>query len=461
MEADYDIFWSKAFDNMDDFIFIVDRDFYIVKSNKSLLKFLGANCEKLKNNKCFELIHGCSIAIKNCPHRMLLRTKKFQDEEFFEKHLKKWLSVRVTPIFDKQGRLLGSIHIVSDVTNLRKMHDKIKWLACFPEMNPNPVIEVDIKGNITYANPAAKKKLAFLFNKHPDRMIIDSIGKAYDVFKKGKKKFLTSEIVVKDSVYQQHMSYVKDTKHIRVYLFDITQQKQVDSLKDELISTVSHELRTPLSIIREAISLVLDNVLGVITQPQRDTLGIALDNIDRLSKLVSNLLDVSKIESAKMEIKKQEVDVSKLLSLVVSLFQRKAREKNIVLKSKIPVLTRKMSMDEEKIIRVFSILINNALRFTNCGQIEVSALQAKNCVRFSVKDTGVGISKKDLPNVFKKFQQFNRVAGPGYAGAGLELVVAKGLVELHGGKIGVNSELGIGTEIFFTLPFKCEKVNQK
>ena len=228
---------------------------------------------------------------------------------------------------------------------------------------------------------------------------------------------------------------------------------KLDNLKSEFVSVVSHELRTPLSIIKEGVSLVLDGVIGEISPTQNKVLATSRNNIDRLSRIINSLLDISKIESGKVELKKKAVDLKVLIKNVVVLFETKARERGLEIKVSLPPEEKlNLCLDEDRIIQVFTNLIGNSLKFTERGYIGISVVDKGSEFEFTVSDTGIGISAEDLPKVFRKFMQFGRVAGNGEKGTGLGLSIAKGLIELHDGRIWVESEPGKGSKFIFTLP---------
>ncbi len=233
---------------------------------------------------------------------------------------------------------------------------------------------------------------------------------------------------------------------------DVTKEKEVDRMKTEFVSTVSHELRTPLSITKEGLSLVLDGITGIIDEKQKRVLVTAKSNIDRLANIIDSLLDISKIEAGKVELKIDTVNLNDLISGLVSSFSNRAMNKGLELKVNLPEKQINVCVDAEKLIQIFTNLTANALKFTSKGYIEVSALEKEDEVECSVLDTGIGISGDDLPKVFSKFQQFSRVPGAGEKGTGLGLSIAKALVELHYGKIWVESQFGKGSKFSFTLP---------
>ncbi|MDD5449620.1 MAG: ATP-binding protein [Candidatus Omnitrophica bacterium] len=224
-------------------------------------------------------------------------------------------------------------------------------------------------------------------------------------------------------------------------------------IKDELISIVSHELRTPLSIIKEGINLVLDEVAGKITSKQKQLLGISRQNIDRLSNLIDDLLDISKIEAKKVVLKKGLVDLKSFIKGAILPFKTMARDKQISLGYEFPDQEISVFIDSGRIGQVLNNLISNALKFTKAGgKITISVKENPGNVEVEVKDTGIGISKQDMGKLFDKFVQVGRTYGPGEKGTGLGLAISKALVELHKGKIWASSEPGKGSVFSFTVP---------
>lgn len=229
--------------------------------------------------------------------------------------------------------------------------------------------------------------------------------------------------------------------------------KQLSQVKDELISVVSHELRTPLTIIKEGINLTLDEVAGKINSKQKQFLSVSRQNIDRLSNLINDLLDISKIEAKKVVLRKSLVDLGPFIRNTVSPLESVAVNKKISIKYKIPDKEMSCFMDPDKITQVVNNLVSNALKFTKPnGSITVIAQENPNNFQISVCDTGVGISKQNMEKLFNKFVQVSRTPGPGEKGTGLGLAICKGLVELHGGRTWVESALGKGSKFHFIIP---------
>ena len=229
--------------------------------------------------------------------------------------------------------------------------------------------------------------------------------------------------------------------------------KELDHLKSDFISTVSHELRTPIAIMREGVSLVLDGVTGDINDSQKELLGDTLDNVDRLTRLVTDLLDISKIEAGKVHLRRNTMDANEVARRMVEHYLPQARDKRILLDLKPETNPVMLYADADKIRQIFHNLLSNAIRYTDAlGAISVSVEDIGHAVQCQVADTGIGIAQENQPKLFSKFEQIGRLDGPGYKGTGLGLAIAKGLVEKHSGRIWVESEPGEGTTFTFEIP---------
>ncbi len=261
----------------------------------------------------------------------------------------------------------------------------------------------------------------------------------------GEKRFLGFTLIPLRQDPEGHMECI-------LYGADITERKQIEQLKNEFVSTVSHELRSPLTIIREGVSQVLEGVVGEVNEDQKRFLSIALEGIDRLRRIVDDLLDISKIEAGKLELKKESTDIVSLVKGVSLSFHLQAQKKGLELKTDLPRGPLVIYVDKDRVVQVFNNLIFNAFKFTEKGRIEISVVDKGNEIECCISDTGIGIAEADLSKIFGKFQQFDQIASSSEKGTGLGLAICKGIVESQGGQIRVQSRLGQGTKVIFTLP---------
>ncbi|TAM37525.1 PAS domain S-box protein [bacterium] len=395
----------------------------------------------------------------------------------------KWVYEKGQGLFDEEGKLLFLDGGIFDVNEHKKRENRLVALNRAVEQSPAAATITDENGIITYVNPKFEEMTGYsaqeVIGQNPRILKSGHQGPAFykelwETIRSGKTWHGEFHNKKKDGTFYWESSHISAVRNLKGEITsfiavreDITERKRMleelenknrellklDTLKTEFVSVVSHELRTPLSIIKEGVSLVLDGVIGEINPTQNKILTTSKDNIDRLARIINSLLDISKIESGKVELKKKSVDLRVLIKNVVSLFEARAREKGLEIKVSLPQEGElNLYIDEDRIIQVFTNLIGNSLKFTEKGYIGISLVDEGNEIEFTVSDTGIGISAEDLPKVFRKFMQFGRVAGNGEKGTGLGLSIAKGLIELHNGRIWIESQPGKGSKFIFTLP---------
>jgi PAS domain S-box-containing protein len=270
--------------------------------------------------------------------------------------------------------------------------------------------------------------------------------------------FLSEEMEMIDTMAEQ-LGHMKErlnyTKMIREQKEELEKKnvklREYDQKKSDFVSAVAHELRGPLATIRGGISLVLEGVHGEPNENQIKTLMISKNNIDRLVRIVNNLLDLSKIEAGKIELHREAMDICALAGQVARHNETALQQNGLVLKLELPADPIEILADADLLTQVFMNLIGNARKFTDAGFVEVGLKDLGNEVECWVKDTGIGIADDNLSKVFDKFQQVGAVDGHRERGTGLGLSISKGIVELHGGRIALESEPGRGTRFYFTL----------
>ncbi|MBU1852738.1 MAG: PAS domain S-box protein [Candidatus Omnitrophica bacterium] len=327
------------------------------------------------------------------------------------------------------------------------------------------LVVVDPKGNVIMMNPAAEKLLGvsgeekigtpISENVKKDQLISltksSSGGKEIEIISQGDetKKILRSSSAVIEDKNGQTVGMVS-------VLSDITKQKELQEMKSSFVSNVTHELRTPLVAVQKSIYLLLNETTGQISETQREFLSLAERNLKRLGILIDDLLDLSKLEAGKMQIKRKYDSIEKVIDESVGSLHLWARSKSIRIDKKIQKDVPDVNLDPDRIVQVLNNLIGNAIKFTpENGNITISAtLKNDDEVELVVQDTGIGISKEDLPKVFDKFYQTGERIPTDISGTGVGLSIAKEIVELHGGKIWAESEKGNETKFIFTLPIK-------
>ncbi len=228
--------------------------------------------------------------------------------------------------------------------------------------------------------------------------------------------------------------------------------RELDRSKRRFLANMSHELRTPLTNIIGFARLMLKEIDGPLTDPQRHDLEIIYHNGEHLLGLINDLLDISQIEAGLMELEFREVDLGDLIRSVMATAGALVRGKPVVMREVIAPDLPKVRADPARIRQVLLRILANAAKFTDQGTITVQAWPVDGEVRISVSDTGTGIAPEYLERIFERFEQGITENGRRPDGAGLGLALSKEFVEMHGGRIWVESEVGKGSTFTFTLP---------
>ncbi len=220
----------------------------------------------------------------------------------------------------------------------------------------------------------------------------------------------------------------------------------------DLILLLAHELRAPLGIVKESISLVVDKVLGKTNDKQQLVLLTARRNVDRIDRIIMNVVDIYKLEAGRLELQKTSFDLMTAVRQVAGVFQPLADGAGLQLKVVTSHETLPVTADKPRITNVLSQLVGNAFKFTRKGRIEIVLKRNTDGVECSVRDTGIGIAPEEMPKLFHKFEQFGWVPGGGEKGMGLGLAICKGILDIHRGTISAESQPGEGSTFTFTLP---------
>lgn len=383
--------WADTFNSISDFVFILDKDSIIKNVNRAFLDVIKLGEKDVVGKHCYEIVHKTSAPWVNCPHQKTLIDKKPHTEEVYDPVWDVPLLISTSPILDDKGDFLGTVHIAKDISKIKKTEEALK--------KANEELEIEAR-DLARVNEDIKK-------------LYKDLAAANERLKK------------------------------------------MDTLKSDFVSVVSHELRTPMAIMKEGVALVLDNITGQIGEKTRDTLDMVFTNINRLANLINDLLDISKIESGKIQVNKSVADINNLVRDTVEKWKLTAGKKSQEIKVTGKPGRIEAYIDSDKIIQIINNLVSNAIKFTpEAGSISVEVKDDDAAVEVSVSDTGIGISAEDLPKVFEKFSQFNRAIGPGAKGTGLGLAISRELVALHEGYIKVESKPGIGSTFTFTIPKK-------
>jgi len=230
--------------------------------------------------------------------------------------------------------------------------------------------------------------------------------------------------------------------------------KEVNRLKSKFLSITSHELRTPISPILMQIQMLIQERFGKLSGRQKKSLEMVMRNTKRLDRLISDILDISRLQISSMKFDFEKNDLNGVIKHAVETMKYSAKDKKIIIRfteKGIPLFV----FDRDRITQVITDLINNAIKYIpEGGRIDISASKTENKVTVKVKDTGIGISKKDMGDLFRPFSQIENSETKKYGGVGLGLSICKGIIESHKGKIWVESGgSGKGSTFIFRVPF--------
>lgn len=230
---------------------------------------------------------------------------------------------------------------------------------------------------------------------------------------------------------------------------------EASRMKSEFISIVSHQLRSPLSNLKWAIELLMSGRLGKIEEKQAEYFRILKENSSRMADLVSDLLTVSRIETATLPLEKKEFFLEELIKNLIRQFELFAKASNVEIEFKFPKNLPKILADPSRLRLVIENLLDNAIRYIkDSGRVLISLEKKGKNLYFEIKDNGVGIPQEDQKYIFQKFFRSENILKYQTQGSGLGLYIARSIIEKSGGKIGFKSEENKGSTFWFTLPIK-------
>jgi signal transduction histidine kinase len=228
--------------------------------------------------------------------------------------------------------------------------------------------------------------------------------------------------------------------------------QELDRLKSQFIATMSHELRTPLNSIIGFSGILRQGLAGAVNDEQKKQLGMVHSSARHLLGLINDLLDLSRIESGRMELFVEKFGVADLVNEVIQVLTPQAEQKRLRLESAIDHPAYLLRSDRKKCFQVLLNLANNAVKFTEVGRVNLNVTTGPENVQFAVSDTGIGIKPENFKHLFEAFRQVDGSARRVYEGTGLGLYLSEQLARMLGGTITVESEFGIGSRFTLTLP---------
>jgi len=327
------------------------------------------------------------------------------------------------------------------------------------------LVVVNNKGEVVMMNPAAERLLAVKQEDRIGKPLLETLGDEQLVSLVQDAKDGNREIIIRAKqeqikrVLRASNAMITDedgsTIGMVAVLSDVTRQRELEELKSEFVSKVSHDLRTPIVAMRHALSILIDQVTGPLSDEQQKFLEIVQRNLEQLTTLIDDLLDLSKLEAKKITLNLKPSSLTEVVNMVCQSLEAWAQSKSITLSKRLPERLPNVMCDPDQIRRVLTNLIGNAIKFTpKQGRVTIDVKHdvAQHTITLSVADTGVGILAEDIPKLFQKFQQVGERTHTDIAGTGLGLAIAKEIVELHHGRIWAESDGKQGASFTFSLP---------
>ena len=327
---------------------------------------------------------------------------------------------------------------------------------------PDAVAIVDPGGKVDVATETARnvfelkpgKQIRGLPSRWMDEIFTEALRTGRTIMPKGEQRVIQHFVNGEEHYFRPEAIPIlgRDMQPTGVVLVlqDVTQERKQEELKRGVISTVSHQLKSPLTSIRMAIHLLLEEKIGSLTPKQTELLVAAREDSDRLHSILNNLLDISRIESGKVQMNFRKVSPHSMVFEALEPFQMDFKDRNVTLGMELQDDLPEVWADTARMNHVLANLLSNALRYTPPGgKVTVLGKADEERVQFSVSDSGKGIPSQYLARIF---EQFFRVPDQGAeTGAGLGLAIVKEIVEAHGGTVKVESRLGEGSTFTFTL----------
>jgi len=493
--------YRDLFESANDLIQAVKPDGHFLYVNRAWRKTLGYSEEEIPNLSVWDVIHPDHLADCQSVFQKVMAGEESGNIETV------FLAKDGTPIVvegnsnchfqnDKTALIKGIFRDVTDrkqaAEELRKSEGKYRALV---ENATDLIFMIDKEDRVLSINKSATR----IFRKEPGELVGKNIHDLFpqevaagfskslkQVFGKGARRTIESTMRVGEKEWwiSTSLDPVRGYDHEVVAVIgmtrDITDRKQaeealrqkmaelqvaykklkeLDQLKDSFLSTVSHELRTPLTSIKSFSEILL--TYDEDRETQKEFLTIISEESDRLTRLINDFLDLSKIESGRMQWETSEISVAEVIKTAINATQALAAKTSLKVKVTVSPNLPTVTSDKDRLVQVVTNLLSNAIKFTpDGGNIEVKAqtLEVGNTrkkadmVMVSVTDSGIGIAPRDHKSVFEKFKQVGDTLTDKPKGTGLGLPICKEIVEHYGGKIWVESELGKGSTFFFSLP---------
>jgi PAS domain S-box-containing protein len=452
-------------ENIQDLLCELDHKGRYIYLSPNYREVLGYTPDELVGRSTFDLVHPDDLSAVRI--QLNNGTGKLSFRALHKNGQWRWLESTVKP-YETAQRQLRAVVLSRDITDRRKAEEDLALRdraisstsegICItdPHQLDNPIVYVnagferltgytreEVLGKncrflkSSQSSPAMLQKLRVAIQNRTE-CVVELINRRKD-----------------GSLFWNRLSLtpVRDANgratHFIGVIFDITERKEMERLKDELVSTVSHELRTPLTSLRGFAELMLKR--NFAPEKQRKFLDIIHRESLRLTELINDFLDLQRIESGRQQYNFKDIELTPLLNEIISVFHHEPGRHNLHLN--VPTSLPPICADTARLQQVMMNLLSNAVKFSpQGGQITVGARLEDDVIKVWVTDQGVGVPPEALPNLFHRFFRVDNQDTRSIGGTGLGLALVKEIVKTHGGRIWVESTIGVGSTFFFTLP---------
>jgi PAS domain S-box-containing protein len=472
--------FRSVVENAHNGIMIINNDFEIIYINDKICRISGYNHIEIINKDCrtFLNLENKKIVEKMFFDRRDKNKKAPLKYELVFKHKNgenRLIEISSSLIVDSQDEIRTVAQII-DITERNKMEVSLRKneerLRSFMDSATENFILLNADLKIIEINKLAirafNEKKSYVIGKPLQNFIPDLIksgryDKYMQVIKTGTPFYIDELIAHPKFGEYTSLRAFKVNDGLGIIFTDITNYKKLEKrlrealeIKSKFLSMVSHELRTPLTALKEGISIVLDGSAGEINTIQEDFLDMAKKNVDRLHRLINDVLDITKLETGKIDYNFKETNINILINEIVSTYNSIAEEKSLHLKTELDYKLPAFKFDSDKILQVLNNLINNALKFTINGGITIKSSLKNGEVLIVFSDTGIGIKANDIPKLFHTFQQVGTNQFKQTGTTGLGLAICKEIINGHKGTIWVESKYKKGSNFCISLPLKLK-----
>jgi PAS domain S-box-containing protein len=427
----------------------------------------------------WELDHvDMSDAVWAAHRGVLERREVFRDFESIRRDASgrvRYLSISGVPIFDSSGRFTGYRGTGRDTSEMRRVTEALRasesQLREITDTVPAWITYVDAGQHLRFHNRAYQEAFGLKSEELEGKTLREILGEeVYETVRPRVEEVLRGYPVVYERAQKTARSGTRDYvlnyfprygdgadegKVIGFYSLanDVTELKRIDRMKSEFVSTVSHELRTPLTSIRGSLGLISGGVAGQLPEAVKTLVGIAKSNCERLIRLINDILDIEKIESGKMTLDLQVLELKPLLEQALAANEGYGTSKDVSLNLHCPEEDLMVRADNDRLTQVVTNLLSNAMKFSPAGGIvDIIVERVESGVRVEVRDSGPGIPEEFRRRIFQKFSQADSSDTRQKGGTGLGLNISRAIVERLGGSIGFETHTGAGTTFYFELP---------